>query len=701
MPRANFQPSSARMQPGDMTSGSLRPSMLNTGFGASTRSPSVNVGIVGSRYTPVKAPQKYDGNPAKGAVNLADVLVAETARYVERQTKLEANGLVNSVARKLFDSTYGTVDEQGKRIPGYLDSKGKEALGFYGKHIQDIRIQIDEALGSVDSAVAQKAAVRLNNIANEYINKAAKHRAEQFNKEEDNDKIDAIERIKQEGIADADSIFLPDPETGLSKVDAIVGRYADTAKESLALKEAVLINTFEGIANREGSKIQSYTKAKNWYDNHKTNMTADSITHVRSRLKVLKSASDSEAKNNAKQAEKARVNGFYRGGSEVLTGIMRGGENSHGNLRGYIANARNIYKDDPEKADNVILGQMKAALSTLAKESGLPMEAAHSFAIEQFMSMQRTASNTGIDMFYDQSKDIELDSYATSGLMKELMSEQKARDDFYFAVEEKQVRSDLYKAQEGIDKGVVFFSTPSQVRETYDWAVPMATDTPEQARMRETATKELIDRSKKKYAIGLTPNAEAVSDRLFEYANQDMMFKSNTEFEYFMTKNDVITPASRNRLLKLRKELRTPEGSALKNYGKEVLSHIRLAFRGSQGAVISEKDGTLTFEGIFNDNSGLTPEESNLRLEVKNVLNDPSRPPIERVNEIKAIIDRVKQETGKDDLASALQVKAEGVHTSKFVTINQIDQVNNPSLDEQMPTAYQELGAAFMERLSN
>lgn len=179
MPKVNL--SQQRTQPVGLSK--LSPVQFNNSAAAGAlRAPQIDTSAARISYTKMTPNIIQDDMVTaslRGGANMMNVYNDAAFEYNERNERAQSDEAVNAFNRKLTNSFSGTTDENGNIIPGYEGSERKGAVESYPGYTGAVKQWLQEDLEALPEGVRKKAALRMSDVANRTLLKAANHRARQ------------------------------------------------------------------------------------------------------------------------------------------------------------------------------------------------------------------------------------------------------------------------------------------------------------------------------------------------------------------------------------------------------------------------------------------------------------------------------------------------------------------------------------------
>ena len=212
-------------------SGGLKADTLPTSGGGSRAAIQINPSAGRISVTPVQPPPTVDYTLDKSIQHFMGVAADAAFKYQEREATYfakEANMQFNEEARKLF---HGYEDDDGNFVPGMSSSKLGASGAAYSQYKGALEEKMQSMLEEMEPRVRQKALMQMEATRGTYMNKAANHRASEFQKAEEDQRYRAVQDLTRELTVDPYSYNTPDSVTGTTPKQKFYANF-DTLEEA-------------------------------------------------------------------------------------------------------------------------------------------------------------------------------------------------------------------------------------------------------------------------------------------------------------------------------------------------------------------------------------------------------------------------------------------------------------------------------------
>lgn len=367
--------------------GGLQPTLINTPgrfaapSGAGISAPRLNVNAGNMSFTPLQAPEINVTEEWQAAARFSQTLLDETFKFQDRQDQLNADLLVLDYERKQSDQWNGYTDQDGNWIEGASTRKGKEYIDTHEGFVTGSDQAFQELLMNSSESVRQKAFLRMYDVRNTYMTRAAAKKAAAQDYAEEQRLLAEHQQIYKE--------IEIDPDRGWEQLKTLAGdpRFGVEQKIDMMTKGAVY--TTEKIYStslREGaSKEVAFTKAKEWFEAHRDELPEGAETAVDSTLRQQEAAI---AKEKEKAFEKALAKQQslieFKGAGTVFQ-LLVGGETTMEGLQAYAETVFGAFADKPEQIAKVLTDNYKDAFRGLMQTKG------YDYARVAFENMKKVA----------------------------------------------------------------------------------------------------------------------------------------------------------------------------------------------------------------------------------------------------------------------------------------------------------------------
>ena len=158
----------------------LNPVLFDTSAAARVRAPQIDPNAANVQFTPVQPGQVGIKTPleatAEGASKLMEVWGNAATQYADRQHELDASIAISQIKQSHQAYLYGSVDQNGERIPGFLDTRLDETRKGYAGLLKQLDQSNVQILQQLSPGARTKAALQAQSMREDTLQVALKHR---------------------------------------------------------------------------------------------------------------------------------------------------------------------------------------------------------------------------------------------------------------------------------------------------------------------------------------------------------------------------------------------------------------------------------------------------------------------------------------------------------------------------------------------
>lgn len=158
----------------------LNPVLFDTSAAARVRAPQIDPNAANVQFTPVQPGQVGIKTPleatAEGASKLMAVWSDAATKYADRQHELDATLAISQIKQSHQAYLYGSVDADGKRTEGFLDTRLADTTKGYSGLLKQLDQSTIQILQQLSPGARAKAAIRAQELREQTLQEALKHR---------------------------------------------------------------------------------------------------------------------------------------------------------------------------------------------------------------------------------------------------------------------------------------------------------------------------------------------------------------------------------------------------------------------------------------------------------------------------------------------------------------------------------------------
>jgi len=195
-------------------SGGLTPSTIPiSAVGAGSRGAlNINPGAGSRTFTPAPIPQAIKDQTSDAILEFMGTAVTAVQGYQQREAEYLANEAALSYTAQLREAYDGHQKSDGTWVPGYSALQGDQTRVGWNLFQGGAEVAMAEMLSDMEPRVKQRAIIKLQSAKNQYLGKAATHRATEMQKAIEAQRYQKVKEIGFQVAADPFMIDYVDPD---------------------------------------------------------------------------------------------------------------------------------------------------------------------------------------------------------------------------------------------------------------------------------------------------------------------------------------------------------------------------------------------------------------------------------------------------------------------------------------------------------
>ena len=194
--------------------GGLTPSLIQANAGRTLATGRIDPNAARINYVPSTAPGAVQDQTSAGINHVMQVTTKAAFEYQERESTFFANQNALEFEQYLNKEFYGYENADGSFTEGMSGSEGADSIRAHGRFTSKSNERFGEMLNGMEPRVRQKALIKMKAMQNNFNSYAAKHRSQQMEVAED--------QQRNERLLAMTSGFIKDPGTMLG-IDTMLG----------------------------------------------------------------------------------------------------------------------------------------------------------------------------------------------------------------------------------------------------------------------------------------------------------------------------------------------------------------------------------------------------------------------------------------------------------------------------------------------